>query len=933
MPFIGKSAMPCDPHPAAEHQAFDEAATGGHTLFTAPPGYLLTDGLSAALQRHGRRVIWVRLGPEDRDPGILLLSLIAAARRWQPDFGMRTVELMRQQPGPVAGWPLLFARLAEELRDLLSTSGALVLQDVHLLRRKRPTLELLGTHLLPALTSPVACVLISNHDLPSAALPAWIARRSARDLRLADATVSRVLKRAAPNLSGRLLRQVAALCQGQAALLAAVCAAWVTLGPAPVESAVGLSVDPQEFVTLLACAWLAMIDVRSRRALGLTLRLGYGHPALMTAAVGADWLPRGPWLQKLDDGWLRVRTMWKTPLRSALGAKGLPNHDAIHRAADYLRDVGAVEQAVPLYLELKDTDRVAQAIAGEADRLMDLGQWETMGEWLGRLPDRTLKARPWLVYDQAEIAASQNRLQTAQRCFSTATSLFLARHEPEGACQSMLAESALAAGHMDLTRAEARALAASATANAAGLPWYQAWAAWQLGSLALLTETPDNAAVNFARAAEVAARIGESLLLDLTQEAERLTGELQEIRRRREQLHTAYLQLEADEHEAIDRLLAHVGTAWERASSLVQVRGWSHIPLALKLPILRPEPQALPIPEGTSWWLRVLRVFAARREAAPIATDAADGRRPPTALALRSAPSSLGQANVPLGRPAGDDVAPGAPPFRERELLRTTPAGPDSGQTPSLTAHLLGPLRLALNDVPVDNWPSGRGRALLKYLLTHRDPWPPPEVLMDVLWPDATPEAARNSLHVSIHRLRRALRTAGDVPVVILDDGVYRIHPGLQLWVDVDEFDHHVRGGRQFEAGGDLAGALSEYELATALYQGDFLADDRYEEWPILTRERLRLTWLETVERLSRLYFAQGRYASCATLCQRIVECDPCREDAHRRLMRSYSRQGQLHLAVRQYQICVEALRAELGVDAAGETTDLHERIRRREPV
>jgi DNA-binding SARP family transcriptional activator len=933
MPFIGKSAMPCDPQPAAEHHVFDEAATGGHTLFTAPPGYLLTDGLSAALQRQGRRVIWVRLGPEDRDPGVLLLTLIAAARRWQPDFGVRTVELMRQQPGPVAGWPLLFARLAEELQDLLSPSGALVLQDVHHLRRKRPTFELLGSHLLPALTSRVACVLISSHDLPSAALPGWIVRRSARDLRLADATVSRVLERAAPDLSGKRLRQVTGLCQGQAALLAAVCAAWVTLGPAPVESAVGLSVDPQEFLTLLACAWLTTIDVRSRRALGLALRLGYGHPALMTAAVGADWLPRGPWLQKLDDGWLRVRTMWKTPLRSALGAKGLPDHDAIHRAADYLLDAGAVEQAVPLYLELKDTDCVAQAIAGEADRLMDLGQWETMGEWLGRLPNRTLKARPWLVYHQADIAASQNRLQTAQRCFSTATSLFLARHEPEGACQSMLAESALAAGHMDLTRAQARALAASATADAAGLPWYQAWAAWQLGGLALLTETPDNAIVNFARAAEVAACIGEPPLLDLTQEAERLTGELQEIRRRREQFHTAYLHLEADEHAAADRLLAHVGTACERASSLVQVRGWSHIPLALKLPILRPEPQALPIPEGTSWWLRVRRVFAARREAAPIATEAADGKRPPTALALSPATYSLGQANVTLGRPDGDDPTPGAHPSRQRELLRRTPAGPDSGQAPSLTAHLLGPLRLTLNDVPVDNWPSGRGRALLKYLLTHRDPWPPPEVLMDVFWPDATPEAARNSLHVSIHRLRRALRTAGDVPCVILDDGVYRLHPGLQLWVDVDEFDHHVRGGRQFEAVSDLAGALSEYELATALYQGDFLADDRYEEWPILTRERLRLAWLDTVERLSHLYFGQGRYASCAILCQRIVECDPCREDAHRRLMRSYSRQGQLHLAVRQYRICVEALRAELGIDAARETIDLHERIRRREPV
>jgi DNA-binding SARP family transcriptional activator len=909
MPFTGKSAMPCDPHPAAEHQLFDEAATGGHTLFTAPPGYLLTEGLSAALQRQDRRVVWVRLGPEDSDPGVLLLTLIAAARHWQPDFGERTIELMRRQLGPIAGWPLLFARLAEELQELLSTSGALVVQHVHHLSRKRPTLDLLGSHLLPALTSHITCVLISGHDLPPAALPGWIVRRSARDLRLADATVSRVLERAMPDLSGKRLHQVTGLCQGQPALLAAVCAAWVALGPAPVESAMGLSVDPKEFLTLLACAWLMTVDARSRRALDLALRLGYSHPALMTAAGGADLLPRGPWLQKLGDGWLRLRTLWKTPLRSALGRKGLPDRDIVHRAADYLRDVGAVEQAVPLYMELKDTDCAAQAIAGEADRLMDLGQWETMSEWLGRLPDRTLKARPWLVYYQAEIAAAQDRVQTAQHCFSTATSLFLARHEPEGACQSMLAESALAAGHLDLARAQARALAASAMADAAGLPWYQTWAAWQLGGLALLTEGPDNAAVNFVRAAEVAARIGEPRLLDLTQPAEQLTCELQEIRRRREEFRAAYLDLEANEHAAADLLLAYVGVAREQASSLVQVHGWSHVPLALKLPILPPEPQAQLMPEGTRWWFRARRVFAARREAAPKATEAEDGRRPPAALAPRPVPYSLGHANVPPGRPGGAD------------------------QAPSLTAHLLGALRLALNDVPVDDLPSGRGRAVLTYLLTHRDPWPTSEVLMEVFWPDVTPEAARNSLHVAVHRLRRALRTAGDAPVVILDGGVYRLDPGLQLWVDVDEFDRHVRGGRQFEVAGDPAGALSEYELATALYQGDFLADDRYEEWPILVRERLRLTWLDTVERLSHLYFSQGRYASCATLCQRIVECDPCREDAHHRLMRSYSRQGQLHLAIRQYRICVEALRAELGVDAAPETIDLHERIRRREPV
>jgi hypothetical protein len=73
---------------------------------------------------------------------------------------------------------------------------------------------------------------------------------------------------------------------------------------------------------------------------------------------------------------------------------------------------------------------------------MDLGLWETLGEWLSRLPNRVLKVRPWLVYHQGEIAA-------AQHLFSTATTLFTARHEPEGACQSMLAEIARTVGEPD----------------------------------------------------------------------------------------------------------------------------------------------------------------------------------------------------------------------------------------------------------------------------------------------------------------------------------------------------------------------------------------------------------------------------------------------------------------------------------------------------
>ena len=250
-----------------------------------------------------------------------------------------------------------------------------------------------------------------------------------------------------------------------------------------------------------------------------------------------------------------------------------------------------------------------------------------------------------------------------------------------------------------------------------------------------------------------------------------------------------------------------------------------------------------------------------------------------------------------------------------------------------LAVHLLGRLRVDVNGVAVDDWPNGRGRSLFKYLLTHRDPWPQREVLMEAFWPDSPPSAARNSLNVAVHGLRRALRTAADIPIIVLQDGAYRLAPDLRLWVDVDEFERHAENGRRLEAAGEHADAIAEYERAASLYRGDLLADDPYEEWPVLAREHLRLTYLDLLDRLSRLYFGQGRYGACAAVCRRIIERDNCREDAHRRLIRCYSRQGQPHLALRQFLACAKALRAEPDLDPAPATVRLHEAIRRHEPV
>ncbi len=942
--FTAKLAAPHTANTTLRHPVLERAAEGGTTLFIAPPGYLLTDSLALALSERHRPMLWLRLGPEDSDPATFIVSLISGAQRLHPGIGKATLEQMRRQPGPIAGWPLLFAHLARELAEALPASTALVLEHVHYLDDTRPTLGLLGGYLLPALPDGVACILIADHRLPRVFLPAHTIEHSANDLRLNDRMALAMAERAGSGLPATYVRRAVALTNGRAVTVSGLCTASAVLGPTLAQQVIDRASGTDELLIRIARAWLATAGADTLQALALAMRLEYSHPTLIRAALADTTLPAGPWLQPLADGWVRVRRVWRTPLRKALRAGAIPNSSALRRVADHLSSQDAIEQVVPLYFELGDTASAAKVIAGATDTLMNLGQWETLGGWLGQLPAPALHAWPWLVYAGGEIAAAQGHADMARRAFATATALFTARHDADGACQSLLAESTLAAWHDDRAHAQARALAASALAEASGLAWHEGWAAWQLGCLAAAAGELDNALVYFDRAMVAASTAGDSFMAELLRQAEALARQQHDLQRQREFHRQGYFAAEQAEHEAAKRLSLLLSIPPDGLDALLGTHGWSRIPLILKLPAPEASSELPGTPDQFSLWHRLLRAIRLHRRTTrpdsghPPAEDLSPPVTPlPTLttavrdLSLSTVPTAI-ESLLPPSLPA-PNAAPALAKPVERDQIDLPRPAVEPSIVPTLTAHLLGAFRVTVNDRPIENWPSGRGRALFKYLLTHHDQPTPRDVLMDVFWPNASPEAARNSLNVALHSLRRALRTATDMPVILFQDGAYSLNPDLRLWLDVDEFDRHVKAGRQLEAAGQLSAATAEYELAVGLFQGDFLADDPYEEWPVLTRERLRVAYLDMLDRVGQIHFSQGQYASCITLCQLILARDNCREDAHCRLMRCYSRQGQHHLALRQYQTCVDALRTELEVGPALTTTKLYERIRRRERV
>jgi DNA-binding SARP family transcriptional activator len=254
--------------------------------------------------------------------------------------------------------------------------------------------------------------------------------------------------------------------------------------------------------------------------------------------------------------------------------------------------------------------------------------------------------------------------------------------------------------------------------------------------------------------------------------------------------------------------------------------------------------------------------------------------------------------------------------------------------SPSLIIYCLGPFQVYQDDQPVENWPSSKGKSIFKYMVTHRERPVAKEVLMELFWPDAYPDAARNNLNVAIYGLRQALRQSNaSFSHVLFQDEYYLFNPDLRLWVDSEVFIEHLTAARALERRGERVAAVREYRSAEALYQGEFLEEDRYEDWLMPLRQSLQADYLNLLDWLSRYYLDQKEYDSCATMCDKMLAVDPCREEAHRRLMRCYAWRKQPYLALRQYHLCLETLRKELDVPPTDETLALYRRIRAGEAV
>ena len=99
-------------------------------------------------------------------------------------------------------------------------------------------------------------------------------------------------------------------------------------------------------------------------------------------------------------------------------------------------------------------------------------------------------------------------------------------------------------------------------------------------------------------------------------------------------------------------------------------------------------------------------------------------------------------------------------------------------------------------------------------------------------------------------------------------------------------------------------------------------------EHTLIERERLRARYLTLLARLASYDYAAGNLESCLQLALRLLEHDPCREDAHRFVMRCHVQLGERAQALRQFRLCEQILRREFDADPEPATRTLFDQVR-----
>ncbi|MGH2455318.1 MAG: BTAD domain-containing putative transcriptional regulator [Candidatus Limnocylindria bacterium] len=225
-----------------------------------------------------------------------------------------------------------------------------------------------------------------------------------------------------------------------------------------------------------------------------------------------------------------------------------------------------------------------------------------------------------------------------------------------------------------------------------------------------------------------------------------------------------------------------------------------------------------------------------------------------------------------------------------------------------------------------------RQRAVLARLAVAANRVVGTEQLVDDLWGDEPPRAARNTVQTYIARLRRLL------PAAPSGSRIATVGSGYVLHLDPDELDASRAERRIVQARAQLAAhrpseAIAALHSAVDSWRGPTLANMEDLPWVVAERARLEELRAGAIETSAEAELAAGAPQRAAVQLTGLTAEQPLRERAWELLMEALYRAGRQADALDAYHRIRRRLAEELGVDPGPGLRRQEERILRHDPT
>lgn len=228
------------------------------------------------------------------------------------------------------------------------------------------------------------------------------------------------------------------------------------------------------------------------------------------------------------------------------------------------------------------------------------------------------------------------------------------------------------------------------------------------------------------------------------------------------------------------------------------------------------------------------------------------------------------------------------------------------------------------------DWPqleSRRLQQIISYLLLFRERPHHRDVLSSIMWSGSTAQQSRKNLRQSLWHLQRVQGEERGSPasLLLIDRDWVQGNPA-GVWLDVAELQRaydRVRPKKPEQITEADAGVA---KMAVKLYTGNLL-EGWDEPWCVQERDRMKVVYLSLLERLAGYCEANHRLDDGLVYANLLLRHDRAHERGHWRVMRLHHLAGNRTGALRQFEMCRNALDEELGVGPGYLTRSLYEEI------